>query len=170
MGKGLPRSLGRAASAIGASGLITMTIPVKDVPISVAGASGVGWGSAVISGLPEGNLVQLGCVAYMQFSTSDADVQAAFDGDYALATTPNVDANLVVGLTTSAPLGAATAKLSPVVRTANAAPLIGTTHDNTAGDLELNLNLIIDDANISGDAVFLANGVVHIAFIKLGDD
>jgi len=65
-------------------------------------------------------------------------------------------------------LGAATARVSPVVRATGVTAAI---FDNTDGSLEINLNLIIDDATISADDVeFTASGVLEIVYCVLGDD
>ena len=47
-----------------------------------------------------------------------------------------------------------------------------TIFDNTDGSLELNLNLLIDEPAITNDttAAFSVNGVVHLAYVVLGDD
>jgi len=168
--KGLPRSLARAKQE--QARIVTLRIPLKDMPLTVAGTTGVGFGSAVISGLPQGNILLLGAVAYAQFSKNgDADVQDTFDGDFSIGTVPTADVDVSdtgeADIIASTPLGAATAGLSPVLRVTNAAQAI---IDNTAADLELNLNLLIDDANISGAATFLVNGSLNIAYIVLGDD
>lgn len=166
--KGLIRALRRNPTL---QPIVKQAIRVSNLPISVAGTTGVGWGAAVAGDLPAGNILLLGAVAYMQFNSVDTDVQATYDGDFSIGTTPTADATLSgtdINVTPSTPLGAATAGLSPVVRSAStAAPAI---LDNTDGSLELNLNLIIDDANISGTADFTASGVIHIAYIVLGDD
>lgn len=165
--KGMIRALSRNPFA---QPVRKLSIPVRNVPISVAGTTGVGFGTAVIGDLPPGNILFLGAVGYMQFATADGDVQAAFDGDYAIGTTPTADATVagteadIVALTA---LGPATAGLSPVARGTNATQVI---LDNTDGSLELNLNLLIDDANISGTGDFTVSGVLHIAFTVLGDD
>lgn len=151
--------------------VVKQAIPVRNVPVSVAGTTGVGFGTAVVGDFPAGNILLLGAVSYMQFSTVDGDVQATFDGDYSIGTTPTADATLSgteINVVPSAALGAATAGVSPVARSASTAA--SAILDNTDGSLELNLNLLVDDANISGTGDFTVNGVIHIAYIVLGDD
>lgn len=169
--KGLPRSLARGPQT--AQGVHKAAIPVRDLAVAVA--DGVpGFGTAVIAGLPQGNLLFLGAVAYLQFTTADADVTATFDGDYSIGTVPTANGDLAgageADIVPSTALGAATAKVSPVVRGASTDALGGGVIDNTNGSLELNLNLLIDDAAISGAAGFTVSGVVNIAYIVLGDD
>lgn len=168
MSKGLARSLARGAPS--KSPIIKQMVPVNAVAISVAGTSGVGWGTAVIGDLPEGNILFLGAIAYLQFTSADTDVTTTYDGDYSIGTAPTADATLSgseVDIIPSTALGAATARLSPVVRGANATQVM---LDNTDGALEINLNLLIDDAAISGTADMTASGFVQLAYIVLGDD
>lgn len=169
--KGLIRSLARGKPQNQAIRRQRVKLTAK--AIQVDGATGVGWGTAVIGDLPEGNILFLGAAAYLQFTKAAAatGIQAAFDGDYSIGTTPTADASLAgteVNIIASAALGAATAGVSPVARgTGSTAVLL----DNTDGSLELNLNLLIDDANISADDQDLTvSGVVDIAYIVLLDD
>lgn len=168
--KGLPRSLSRGISQLP---IVRQTIPVSAKAISVAGTTDVGYGSVVIGDLPEGNILFLGAVSYMKFTTADADVQATFDGDYSVGSAPTADATLSgseVDIIQSTALGAATAGVSPVARGTHAAAISGTVLDNTDGSLELNLNLLIDDANISGTGDFTVTGALELVYIVLGDD
>lgn len=164
--KGLPRSLAKANLGI------SRNIPVRNLAIRTSGATGVGFGTAVVTDLPEGNILLLGAVAYLQFTKLDAGTTATFDGDYALGTAPTADADFgdtgEANIIPSTALGAATAGLSPIARGENATQVI---LDNTDGSLELNLNLLIDDASVSADDQdFTVSGVVTLAYIVLGDD
>jgi hypothetical protein len=168
--KGLPRS--RSRGSVQASPIVKLNIPLRNFQVPVAGTTGVGFGSAPIRGLPEGNILLLGAVAYAQISSnSDADVQATFDGDFSIGTVPTADVDVSdtgeADIIASTALGAATSGVSPALRATNATQAI---LDNTDGSLELNFNLLIDDANISGAATFLVNGLLSIAYIVLGDD
>lgn len=171
MGKGLPRSLARGGAK---EPVFKKVFIAENLPIVVDGASGVGFGSAVLGGLPQGNIVLLGAVSYMKFSTASTDVTTTFDGDYGIGSTPASDATITgadVDVVSSSALGAATARVSPRKRGATAAGLAGAVLDNTDGSLELNLNLLIDDATISADNVdFLANGELQLLYSVLGDD
>lgn len=147
-------------------------IPVRNKTINVADGA-PGFGTMVVAGLPQGNILFLGAVAYLQFSTADTDVIATFDGDFSLGTAPTAD-NALAGaeadLVPSTPLGAATSKKSPYVRGVSATASSGTVFDNTDGSLEVNLNLLVDDASISGAAPFTVDGVVRLAILVMGDD
>lgn len=170
--KGLPYSQSRGNPQT--AQIKKVRVPFTSKAIEVDGASGVGFGSAVIGGLPVGNILLLGAVAYAQFTTASASVQAAFDGDYSIGSAPTADASLSgaeVDIIPSTALGAATAKVSPNKRGVSTASIGGTVLDNTDGSLELNLNLLIDDANISADDVaFTATGEVWLSYVVLGDD
>lgn len=164
--KGLPRSLARGK---GKTTVRKHLVKFKDVPIAVAVASGVGFGTAVVGDFPEGNILYLGAVSYAQFTSADIDDTSDL-GDYAIGTTPTADATLSgtnANIVASVALGAATSGVSPLVRSTGATAAV---LDNTDGSLELNLQLIIDDANISGTADFTAEGWVEVVYAVLGDD
>ena len=171
--KGLKRSLTRGNKQI--NPIVKDTIVVKNKTLQVDGATGVGFGSLVIGDFPAGNIMLLGAVSYFNFLTSAAGVTATFDGDYGIGTTPASDASITgadVDIIPSSALGAATATQSPTVRGVDATGAkAGVIFDNTDGSLELNLNLLIDDATISADDVnFTVNGYLVISYIILGDD
>ena len=167
--KGLKRTLKNQLGDI----VQNVTIPVTNLQVSVADGA-PGFGTAVIAGLPEGNILFLGAVTYLQFNTDDADVTATFDGDFSIGTVPTVDNDVAdaneADIIPSTAMGAATAKLSPVIRGVSTDALGGLIIDNTANTLELNLNVLIDDAAISGAAVFTVNGTVSLAYLVMGDD
>jgi hypothetical protein len=172
MGKGLPRSMARASGAI--APIQKQTIVLDALAIAVANGSGApGFGTTVIGDFPEGNILFLGIVSNVQFSSADAEILATFDGDYSIGTTPASDGTLTDGdvdLIPSTPLGAATDGVSPALRTAHAVAVTGTVYDNTDGSLELNLNLLIDDASQTAAVDVTATGTVVLAYIVLGDD
>jgi len=169
--KGLPRSMSRGAPI--RQEVLKAVIKLNAVAIEVDGLSGVGFGSAVIGDFPEGNILFLGAVSYVQFTraASASGIQATFDGDYAIGSTPTADATITgtdANIVDLAALGAATAGVSPMARSSGATQVI---LDNTDGSLELNLNLIIDDANISAnDQAVTASGYVVILYSVMGDD
>lgn len=168
--KGLPRSMSRGAPQ--RQEIIKQTVLVRDVTITVDGATGVGFGTAVVADLPEGNILFLGAVAYMQFTgPTSADVDNAWQGDYGVGTTPAGDATLAgadVDLIASTALAAATAEASPRTRGTNATQAI---LDNTDGTLEINLSLLVDDAHIGADDLaFTANGEIVLLYSVLADD
>lgn len=171
MGKGLPRSLARGGAK---EPTFKKTFVAKALPIVVDGATGIGFGSAVLGGLPQGNLVLLGAVSYMKFTTADTGVTTTFTGNYGIGSTPADDGTITgadVDVVTSTALSAATARVSPRTRGTKSAGLAGAVLDNTDGSLELNLNLLIADATISADdCAFTADGELQLLFAVLGDD
>lgn len=173
MAKGYPRGLARGRP--NTQEIIRQVVPVRDMQVTVAGLTGVGFGTAVIGDVPEGNLLFLGAVSYLQFTgPGSANLQDNFDGDYAIGTAPTADATLAgaeVDIIASTALGAATAEVSPRARGTHAVAITGTVLDNTDNSLELNLNLLIDDASIDANGIVMrANGEVILTYIVLGDD
>jgi hypothetical protein len=168
--KGLLRSMSRGAPA--RQEIVRQTIKVDNLALSVAGTSGVGFGSAVAAGLPEGNILFLGGVAYLQFTEADADVTDTYTGNFSVGTTATADATLDTtdaNLIGSTALSAATGGVSPRTRGVSAADATEIL-DNTDGSLEVNLNLTIADASISGTGSFVVDGVIELVYIVLGDD
>jgi hypothetical protein len=170
--KGLPRSIRRAAPTQG-SVLKRLRIQLEDKAITVADGA-PGYGTVVIGDFPEGNVVYFGGVAMLQFTKTDADIIATFEGDAALGTAATADGTLSgaeVDLIASASMGAAaTDGVSPNTRYASAVALSGTVFDNTDGSLEINLNVLIDDGSISAAGSLTVDGWVEILYAVLGDD
>lgn len=172
MGKGLPRYLARGGSR--RKGIIKQTINISGtVSVTATGVS-VGFGTSVIGDLPEGNILLLGAIAYVSLagSGSDANLDATWDGDFSIGTAPTADVTLrrsEVDIIGSTALGAATAEVSPRVRAVNATQAM---FDNTDGSLELNLNVLIDAANIvDGSTVNLtASGTLQLVYVVMLDD
>lgn len=167
--KGLERSLSRGNPQI--ANIIKDSIPFT---LTVSVTNGVpGFGTAVIQGLPEGNLLYFGAVVYLVMETTSADIIATFDGDFSLGTAPTADGTLSgaeVDLIPSTAMTTAVAKVTPSTRGVSTDALQGGVFDNTAGALELNLNVLIDGGSISANADFTASGVLHITYTMLGDD
>jgi hypothetical protein len=176
MGKGLPRTMKRAANNAANQSVIKRTIPIVGLAVEVDGASGVGFGSAVLGGLPAGNLAILAAVAYLQFTKNPAaSVIATFEGDFSIGTTATADATLSgtdANIIASTSMGiAAVAGVSPMTRAVAGVPVAATIFDNTDGAMELNLNVLIDDLSISGDnQAMRADGFVDIVCVVMGDD
>lgn len=170
--KGLRYSLGRGP-AMATPTIKRATYPVKNLSLTAtAGVAADGFGSAVIGALPEGNVLFLGGISYLQFLTADADITATWTGSYGIGTTATVDnviATTEEDLIIETSLTAATAKLSPVTR--GEGDLVNMI-DNTAANVSLNLNLRIADASFtdSQSAIFTVNGYVQLVYIVLGDD
>lgn len=172
MGKGLPRSLARGTPQ--RQDIIRQVVNINhSVAVTATGAA-VGFGTSVIGDLPEGNILFLGAVGYVRLSGSgsDANLDATWDGDFSVGTAPTADVTLSgaeVDILGSTALGAATAEVSPRVRAVNATQAM---LDNTDGSLELNLNVLIDAANIVDGATvnLTARGTLQLAYVVMLDD
>lgn len=174
--KGLPRSLARGPQEL--QEIVRLRIPfTKEITITGVD-SAVDAGTAVIGGLPQGNLLFLGAVAYVQVDAgSDANVIDNWGGDYGIGFAPNADTDLgdvledAIIPSTALSAGASD-KLAPSTRGISTTTEHGQIIDNTDGSLELNLNLLIDDNVITDteDGVFTCTGVLHMVLIVLGDD
>lgn len=173
MAKGLPRSMSRGAPQ--RQEIIKQTLVARDLTVTVgATADAVGFGTAVLAGLPEGNILLLGAVGYFRFAGSgaDANLTADWEGDFSIGTTGTTDVTLDgtdVNILPSTAIAAAEDEVSARTRSANATQAI---LDNTDGSLELNLNVLIDAADIGDDeeVELTVTGELYIAYIMLGDD
>lgn len=171
MTKGLPRSLAHANPMREA--VTKIKLPIDHAITVTATGAAIGFGSVVLGGLPEAYLKIMSVAIQVQFSgPGSANLADTFDGDFGVGTTPASDATITAGdvdLISSTALGAATAEVSPVKTVADGVDLVV---DNTVGDLEINLNLLIDAANITDDTsvVITAKGVIEIVLVTMLDD
>ncbi|HET6417631.1 MAG TPA: hypothetical protein VFG22_15140 [Polyangiales bacterium] len=173
MTKGLPYSMSRGAPL--RQEIIKQTVTVRDAAVTVDGATGVGFGSVVIGDIPEGNILILGAVAYMQFTgPTSASLDDDWVGDYGIGSTPADDATITttdINIIGSTAIAAATAEASPRTRGTSNTTDLDHILDNTDGSLEINLTLLVDDANIGADGLdFTVNGELTLAYIMLLDD
>ncbi|ALQ51915.1 hypothetical protein [Nitrosomonas ureae] len=172
MTKGVRRSERRPLAGGKRQNFIRQKFEFKDLEITVEDGA-PGFGSAALFKLPEGNVLIHGAAGYVQLSSSDADLTATFDGDISIGTGSDADGSLSgseINLVASTSLGAATSKVSPVVRLVSATASNGVIHDNTANDLQFYANVLIDDAAISGEVDLLLNGHMEVLYTVLGDD
>lgn len=172
MSKGLPRSMSRGQPQ--AQEVVKQTIEINKTLDVTATTTAVGFGTTVIGDLPAGNILLLGAVIYLQLSGSgsDADLAATWDGDFSVGTTATADVTLSgtdVDIIASSALGAATAEVSPRIRAVNVTQAM---LDNTDGSMELNLNVLIDAANIVDDSTvtLTAVGILQLLYSVMLDD
>lgn len=171
MAKGLQRSLSRAPR--GKRDIVKERIDLAGDTITVAGASGIGFGSVALGSFPEGFILLLGAQITDLVLTGDGTGHTSdYDGDYGVGTTPVDDGTISVAdenIITEAALGAATANVSPNLDAGNATAAI---IDNSEDDQDLYLNLIIDDAEISADDVVftVTSGTLWLVYTMIGDD
>lgn len=173
MSKGLIRSLGRAAP-LAAPAVQRVTYPVRSLALTVTGGAttNLGLGSAVIGALPEGNVLLLGSVSYMQFTTASANAIATWAGFYSVGHSINAAQDLTLtdaSMIGKATIAAAVAKASAVTRGTGLTAVI---LDNTDKTLNLNLNMLTADNSVTDSltAPFVVNGYIQLAYIVLGDD
>ena len=174
MTKGLPRSL-KHASAFNAQDAPAKRIRLQlNEAMTFTGSTGVAvFQTADIGGLPEGNFLLLGSVANLTFTgPTSADLSDTWAGDYSVGSAPTADNTLSgaeVDIVPSTAIAAATAEVSASNRGTNATQVI---LDNTAGTLELNLNVLVDADDITNAVAvpITVTGSVDITYSMLGDD
>jgi len=126
----------------------------------------------VIHGLPTGNIELLGAVVSLALAGSGADANLGdtWSGDFGIGTTPADDGTITAGdvdIIGSTAVGPASGEAISAVKANNVTAAL---LDNTGGGLEVNLNVLIDDADISGDGVpITCTGSLHLAYAVLGN-
>ena len=163
---------------------VILPVEVRNKVINVAAAgAAIGFGTGVIGALPKGRLAFIGAASAFTFSaltTGTGNVTATFNGDYSVGTVANANVDLA-GLgedniidgeaagATSGVIGPAVAKVTPVSNGASAAATKAVIIDNSAGNLNLNLNILLDAADItdSTSVDLTVNGTLVAAFINL---
>ena len=172
MSKGLNRSLARSAS-LGAR-VIKQRIVITDLPLTVVGATLVGFGFAIASSLPQGNILFLGGVANLKFSgPGDANLDDTWGGAFSLGTTGTTSVsltgdniNLIDETSVTAIANEVTAVHRAITEEADKAFIL----DNTDGALDVNVSLIIADVFISGTVTLTVDGEVELSYVMLLDD
>lgn len=170
--KGLPRSLAHGPAS--RAEIVKAVIPFA-VSLISSGATGVGFGTTPIAGLPEGNILILGAVSYAVVSKDTvagaAGTLDAFTGNYSVGTSATADATLdttdanIIG---SAAISAAVAGVSASTRGTGATAVV---IDNTDSSKVVNLNLTLADASVSADTQHMkVAGILYLSYIVLGDD
>ena len=171
-GKGLPRSLKNRKEKDRDIVRKTLDLTGKTVTVSATGAA-IGFGSAEIGDFAEGNISFKSCVASVGFAGtgSDDNLSDTWSGDFGIGTTAANDATITgtdVNIIPSTAIGTATAEVIDAVKATNVTPAI---FDNTDGSLEVNLNLLIDAADITDDesVEITLSGSVVIEYSVMGN-
>ncbi len=153
---------------------IPFSLSVTVVTVTTA----VGFGFVKIADLPEAFLLYQGCVL-KDFSITDngaAEISDTFDGDIAVGTVGTVDVDVgdagEANFIASTALTTAVAGVTPSQDVMSSDALNGVIIDNTAGTLDINLNVLIDAADMDDDESIVVgvSGTLIISFIPLGDD
>lgn len=178
MAKGLPRSHAHANKSVAPINRDVFVIKAKTVTLTEDAGGQPAWATLIVGDFPEGNILFLGAVAYFTFAGSgaDGDLADTWEGDFAVGTTPSTDdttplATTMDDITATQAIPAATAEVSPRARGVSLVADTGLIYNNTDGSLELNLNMLVDAADISGDdSVLTIDGELYIVYVVLGDD
>jgi hypothetical protein len=99
------------------------------------------------------------------------NVTTTFTGAFSIGSAPTADATLAgveVDIVPQTTLSAATARVSPRTRAVNVTQFM---LDNTDNSLEININVLIDDASVSANNnACLLNGEIQILYSVMLDD
>jgi hypothetical protein len=165
-----PASTGLSANhTVGLVNKLILTL--ADFEVTVANVTGASFGGAKIYDFPEGRILVLGVVADLSFNWAGTDIAAAGSGDFSLGTTITADGSLATTEVDLCPSSPMTDPFVTGVGRGVGALAAGAQFDGTATAKDANINIIIDDADVSDAAsdIVKVSGTVTIVWIKLGD-
>ena len=162
---------GVQAVSVPAGGFITTTLKFNSIPVTVGNTTGASIGSKKIFDFPAGRITIVDGSSNLQFVWTGEDIVATGSGDYSLGTTATAEATLN---STEVNIQASTAMLDPFVGgvgTGSGAFAALARHDGSATAIDMYLNMIIDDADVSDAAsdTVLVSGTIIFAWIWAGD-
>lgn len=178
MGKGLPRSHAHANKSLAPINRDVFVVKGKTVTLTEDAGGQPAWATLVVGDFPEGNILFFGAVAYFTFAGSgaDGDLGDTWAGDFGVGTTASTDDTTPLVTTSedivkTTEIAAATSEVSPRTRGTSTDGEAGVLYDNTDGSLELNLNILVDQGDISGDdSVLTIDGELYVSYVVLGND
>lgn len=149
------------------------TLTLTDVPVTVGNTTGVSFGGTKIYEFPEGRILLLGAtLADVTFDLTDdgnvTPIDDADGGDISVGTTIAGDGTLTNADVDIIP----STSIDPISGgVAGAALAASAQFDGTTTPVEVNFNVLIDDADVGNAAsdVILVSGVLTLTWINLGD-
>ena len=139
-------------------------------PITVVGASGIGFGGTKVYDFPEGRIMILGVTASVGFPiiSTEGDLANTADGDWSMGSTSEEDGSQ--DRATDIDMIPSTATSANSLSTATTAALAASAHiDGTTTAVDVYVNLTIDDGETDETSICGATGTVTISWINLGD-
>lgn len=154
----------------GAANLHVTTLNLDRTPVTVVGATGVGFGSVQLGTFPQGRILILGVTVSLAFPiiSTAGDLADTADGDFAMGTIVCTDGDLTDADDVS--ILPKTATASNALSTAVGAALAASAQfDGTTTAVPIILNVALDDAETDETSILGATGNVTITWIDLGD-
>ena len=158
------------ATEFGEGAFRTTVLTLAAMPITVVGATGVGFGSTKLYDFPEGRILILGTVATLAFpiTSTEGDLADTADGDFLMGSTGEEDGTMdrATDLDILPKTSTAANALSTAVESALAA---SAQIDGRTTAVDAYLSLCIDDAETDETSICGATGTIEITWINLGD-
>jgi hypothetical protein len=170
-GRGAKNGDSVAAAEYG-NGVIHKTVlTLTATGVTVANTTGASFGGLKLYDFPAGRILVLGVTADLSFDWSGTDIAATGSGDFALGTTITADATLNGTDVDLLPSTAMTDPFVAGVGTGKGALAASAQFDGTGTAKDLNINIIIDDADVEDAAtdVVSVTGTITVTWINLGD-
>jgi hypothetical protein len=154
----------------GAANLHVTTFNLAATPITIVGATGVGFGSVQLGTFPQGRILVLGVTASLAFPliSTEGDLTNASDGHFGIGTISCTDGDLTDAADVSfLPRTATTA--DDLTTAVGAALAASAQFDGTTTAVPIILNGTITDAHTDETSIIGATGNVTITWVNLGD-
>ena len=135
------------------------------LPVSVVGATGVGFGGTQIYDFPAGVLWVFACMMNLTFDTTGTNLSATDGGDCSIGTTVAGDGTLS---STDEDLCPETS-VDPLSDGATGYLAAGAMFDGSATAKDVYVNMLIDDGDIGDTESLLISGTIIITWVNLGD-
>jgi len=165
--EGAPGAInGATVSAVETGGAINKTVlTLADTPVVIVGASGIGFGGVKVYDFPAGLIQVVGVTVDSLSVTPDAAAATTDEGDYAFGSVITDDTNLSDATDIDFCPSTAQVTITNLVSAYLAATdTVGL--PTTATDL--NLNMLIDDADIASTITNLVDATVTVHWVNLG--
>jgi len=159
----------------GAANLHVTTFNLDATPVTIVGATGVGFGAVQLGTFPQGQILILGATASLAFPiiSTAGNLANTADGDWAIGTiaggctdgdlTDATDINIIPSTATSAN------SLSTAVGACLLDSAAANRIDGTTTAVPIWLSVAIDDAETDETSILGATGNVTITWVNLGD-
>ena len=148
-------------------------LTLTNVSVTVANTTGISFGGTKVYDFPAGRILVLGAtLSSLSFDLTDAGnvtpIAATHGGDVAFGTTVPSDGTLTGADVDIIP----STSIDPISGGITGAALVASAHfDGTTTAKDINVNILIDDADVADGAsdVLLVNGVLTVLWVNLGD-
>jgi hypothetical protein len=170
-GNGAKNGASVTAAEYGDGAVHKTVLTLTATPVTVGNTTGISFGGLKLYDFPAGRIAVIGATADLSFDWHSQGPAETGSGDFALGTTITSDATLDGTDVNLLPSTALTDPFVAGVGAGKGALAASAQFDGTTTPVDLNINIIIDDADVAdGDSdVVSVSGTITIVWANLGD-